>query len=419
MRARAARHVDPPVRILIVYNTALDGRSVSGVQRHFAGVSSHWIAQGHTVDFFVARAAWPVFRDLYPNSKLISSDNLFDATPYLGQTWRYAFPYAWRLVTGHIAGIPAEYDLVYACCQAVFETYPARVIARRIGAALGAKVHHVLDAQGSRAGLFDQLYLLSERWSVRLLNRRADVILCSTPPVAADFARLERRLGLTPRGTAVVGYGLDFSEVPYSADSPKEFDAVLLGRVHRHKGVFDVPSLWKAVCMRKPDSRLLVIGEGPDRAELERRCAEAGLAGSIRFTGGIPDAEKNRLMTRCRVGLSLSREEGWGLSVTECLGFGMPVVAMHLPIFDHVFPGQLDLVPLGDAARCAERVLYWLDNEPARLRQAQQGRNFIERYDYEPVAREELAALQSGVDAYRRRRGMNHRGTETQRRDGT
>ena len=25
----------------------------------------------------------------------------------------------------------------------------------------------------------------------------------------------------------------------------------------------------------------------------------------------------------------------------------MPVVAMHLPIFDHVFPGQLDLVPSG------------------------------------------------------------------------
>ena len=76
----------------------------------------------------------------------------------------------------------------------------------------------------------------SERWSVRLLNRRADVILCSTPPVAADFARLEQRLGLTPRPTAVVGYGLDFTEVPYSAEEPKEFDAVLLGRVHRHKG---------------------------------------------------------------------------------------------------------------------------------------------------------------------------------------
>ncbi|MFO1460926.1 MAG: glycosyltransferase family 4 protein [Verrucomicrobiota bacterium] len=391
------------MRILIVYNTALDGKSVSGVQRHFAGVCRHWVAQGHTVDFFVARAAWPVFRDLYPHSKLISSDDLFDATGHLGQTWRYFFPYAWRMFTGFTARIPRDYDVVYACCQAIFETYPSRRIARRIGAAFAAKVHHVLDAQGSRAGFFDQLYLLSERWSVRLLNRRADVILCSTPPVAADFARLEQRLGLTPRPTAVVGYGLDFTEVPYSAEEPKEFDAVLLGRVHRHKGVFDVPALWQEVRSRRPGSQLLVIGEGPDRGELQRRCADAGLADSIQFTGGIPDAEKNRLMQRCRVGLSLSREEGWGLSVTECLGFGMPVVAMHLPIFDHVFPGQLDLVPLGDTTRAAERVLHWLGNDQARLQRAREGRTFVEQYDYAPIARQELEALQSGVDAHRSR----------------
>jgi len=393
------------LRILIVYNTALDGRSVSGVQRHFAGVTRHWVDGGHSVDFFVARAAWPVFRDLYPRSRLISSDNRFDATPYLESTWRYAFPYAWRMVTGPFARIPREYDLVYACCQAIFETHPARAIARRIGAALGVKVHHVLHAQGGRSGFFDQLFLMSERWSTRLLNRHADVILCSTPPVAADFRRLEEDLGLTPRATEVIGYGLDFSEVAFSAEAPKHFDAVLLGRMHRHKGVFDVPSLWSAVRGKRPGSRLLVIGEGPDRAEVQRQCAAAGLGDSVVFTGGITDPEKNRLMAQCRVGLSLSREEGWGLSVTECLGFGMPVVAMHLPIFDHVFPGQLDLVPMGDTTRAAERVLHWLSDDAARIARGREGRAFAERYDYAPVARAEMAALEAGLAAHRGRLG--------------
>ncbi|MBX3731577.1 MAG: glycosyltransferase family 4 protein [Verrucomicrobiae bacterium] len=392
------------MRVLIVYNTALDGRSVSGVQRHFAGVTRHWVAGGHTVDFLVARAAWPVFRDLYPHAQLISPDNWFDATGWLNKTWRYVFPYGWRMISAHRVPMASGYDMIYACCQAIFETYPSRVLARRLGAAFGAKVHHVLDAQQSRAGFFDRLYLLSERWSTRLLNRHADVILCSTPPVAADFARLERRLGLTPRVTAVVGYGLDFSEVAYSAGAPKEFDAVLLGRIHRHKGVFDVPALWGAVLARRPEARLLVIGEGPDRAELERRCTTAGFGDRIHFTGGIADAEKNRLMSRCRVGLSLSREEGWGLSVTECLGFGMPVVAMHLPIFDHVFPGQVDLVPMGDTARAAARVVHWLADDAARLQQSRRGRDFVEQYDYAPVAQAEMEALEAGVAAHRSRR---------------
>jgi len=391
------------LRVLIVYNTALDGRSVSGVQRHFAGVTRHWVAEGHAVDFFVARAAWPVFRDLYPHSRLISSDNLFDATTYLESTWRYAFPYAWRMVTGQFARIPGRYDLIYACCQAIFETHPARAIARRQGAALGVKVHHVVGAQGSRAGFFDRLFLTSERWSTRLLNRDADVILCSTPPVAADFRRLEETLRLPPRPTKVVGYGLDFTDLPFSAEMPKAFDAVLLGRVHRHKGVFDVPDLWSAVRSKRPGARLLVIGEGPDRAEVQRRCAAAGLGDSVVFTGGIADPEKNRLMTQCRVGLSLSREEGWGLSVTECLGFGMPVVAMHLPIFDHVFPGQLDLVPMGDTNRAADRVLHWMADDAARIARGRAGRAFAERHDYAPVARAEMAALEAGVAAHRSR----------------
>ncbi|MCW5557940.1 MAG: glycosyltransferase family 4 protein, partial [Verrucomicrobiae bacterium] len=294
-------------------------------------------------------------------------------------------------------------DLVYACCQAIFETHPARAIARRIGAALGVKVHHVLHAQGGRSGFFDRLFLMSERWSTRLLNRHADVILCSTPPVAADFRRLEEDLGLTPRTTDIVGYGLDFSEVTFNAEAPKRFDAVLLGRMHRHKGVLDIPALWSAVCARRPGSKLLVIGEGPDRAEVERQCAAAGLGDSVVFTGGIADLEKNHLMMQCRVGLSLSREEGWGLSVTECLGFGMPVVAMHLPIFDHVFPGQLDLVPMGDTARAAERVLHWLSDDTARIARGREGRAFAERYDYAPVARAELDALEAGVAAHRHR----------------
>lgn len=389
------------MRCLIVYNTINDARSVSGVQRHFAGVTADWIAQGHTVDFLVARAAWPVFRELYPRSRLISSDNLFDATGRLAQTWRNFPAYAWRMVTCHFTRLPDRYDVVYACGQAIFETYAAAVLARRQRAAFAVKVHHVLAAQRPGTGLFDRLFLLTERWSTRLLNRRADLIICGTPLIAADFAQLERQLGLTPHPTVPIGYGLDLQRLPYAPDTPKKFDAVLLGRVHEHKGVFDAPPLWQAVRAQRPDARLLIIGEGAHREELQRRFAALGMTpenGAVMFTGGISDAEKDALLPQCRVGLSLSREEGWGLSVTEYLAVGLPVVAMHLPIFDHVFPGQLDLVPLGDAPRAAIRVLHWLEQPEAARRQAEQGRRFVERYDYRAIAEAELAALTAAIE---------------------
>jgi glycosyltransferase involved in cell wall biosynthesis len=393
------------VRILIVYNTVNDARSVSGVQRHFAGVTADWIRRGHTVDFLVAKAAWPVFRELYPGSDLISSDGWFDATGKLAQTWRNFPAYAWRISTCHLTRFRHRYDVVYASSQAIFETYPALVVARRLGAALAVKVHHVLATQRPPKGLFDHLYLIAERRSTRLLHRHADVIITSTPPITADFLELQRRLGLQPRQPVTIGYGLDLQKLAFQPDAPKRFDAVLLGRVHEHKGVFDAPALWQAVRAKRPDARLLVIGEGAHRAELQRRFAAAGMGpetGAVTFTGGIPDPEKDALLPQCRVGLSLSREEGWGLSVTEYLAFGLPVVAMRLPVFDQVFPGHLDLVDQGDAPAVAERVLHWLANPEAAREQAVRGRTFVERYDYRAVAEQELAALEAGC---RQRRG--------------
>lgn len=393
------------MKILIVYNSALDARSVSGVQRHFAGVVSQWVAEGHTVDFLVARAAWPVFREQFPKSRLISSDNLFDFTKNLKQTWRYLPAFAWRMITPHFVRLPDRYDVVLACAQFIYEVRPALTLARRMNATMAIKIHHVLSTQRAPAGFFDRLHFWSEQHTAKLLNRHADLILCGTPLIAADFNALEQRLGLKPSPTLSTGYGVDLARLPFSAEAPKEFDAVLLGRVHEHKGVFDAPPLWEAVRAQRPDAKLLIIGEGPQREELSRQFAALGLGeetGAVTFTGGISDAEKDALLASCRIGLSLSREEGWGLSITEFLALGLPVVAMDLPIFQHVFPRQLDLVLPRDAVAAATRVLFWLEHPELANQRAVHGRNFVTRYDHREVAQQELAALKSAVERTRK-----------------
>lgn len=299
-----------------------------------------------------------------------------------------------------------RYDLILSCAQFVYEIWPARFIARRDSAALTVKIHHLVSAQRKPTGLIDRIHFLSERISTRWLNREADAILCGTDLIARDFNALESRLGLTPSRTFSTGYGLDLEALPLSVDAEKEFDAVLLGRVHEHKGVFDVVPLWKRVLEVRPGARLLVVGEGPHRLELENRVRDAGLAASVTLTGAVSEAEKCRLLSRSRVGLSLSREEGWGLSVNEFLGIGLPVVAMEVPVFRSVFPDQLDLVPQGGIAAAADRVLHWLGHpEEARLRGIA-GREFVRRYDHRAVAERELEILREAVGRRRLGEGM-------------
>ena len=393
------------MRILVVYNSALDGKSMSGVTRYFAGVVKHWIGNGHPTDFLVARAASPIFQPLFPDSRLISSDNLFDATKYIHQTWRFLPIFAWRMLTCHFTRLPEKYDLVLSCAQFVYEVYPTMVLARRCGdAAIAVRIHHILASQRAPQSIFDHMHLKAERLATRWMNRKADAIICGTRLIERDYQALEASIGLSPSQTWVTGYGADLDTVPLSIDTPKEYDTILLGRIHETKGVFDAPGIWKIVCQSHPNAKLLIIGDGPHRKELQNRFAELGLAGRVNFTGGISDAEKNSLLGRCRVGLSLSREEGWGLSVTEFLASGLPVVAMELPIFRDVFPAQLDFISIGDVPGAAARILYWLDHPAESRQRGIDGRAFVGRYDNREVALRELEIFELALKRRRSRK---------------
>lgn len=383
------------MKILIVHNTLNDSKSLSGALRHFLFMANEWNAAGHQTDFIIARCAFPQLASFCPRSRLMSSDNWFDATRYVEKTWRYFPAYGHRMLTSHFTRLPARYDVVIASTQLIVEVYPAMVLAARQYAKLVAKVHHVLAAQPGRGGFFDKLFLWSERRTTRWLNKRADLIICGTPVVQRDFHALEKQLGLTPhRNTQPFGYGVDLASMPLAWDFPHEFDVVHLGRMHEHKGVFDMPLVWKEVVAKKPDAKLLVIGEGPHRSRTESMFAELGLGKNVRFTGGIPEKEKNDLLCRARIGLSLSFEEGWGLSINEFLAAGLPVIAYGLPIFDTVFPGQLVSVPVGDKAACAREILSLMD-APTRQRElGMRGRQFVQRYDFRNVAKQELNALE-------------------------
>ncbi len=388
------------MRILIIHNTLNDSTSVSGVLKHYAFMANEWNAAGHQTDFVVAKAGFPQLQQLAPRARLISSDNFFDATNHLAQTWRYFPAYAWRLATAHTLHLPDRYDLIYASGQFIVEVYTARVLARRQQAKFAVKIQHVLHSQPKRHGWINRLFLWAERVSARSIHRRADGVLCLSQVVADDYRALETELGLTPTATKLVGCGIDFAAIAATLTGEKKFDVVFLGRLHEQKGVFDLPQFWQSVVAQKPAARLLIIGEGPHRRETETRFQQLGLHDSVTFTGGISENKKNELLAQSRVGVSLSYEEGWGLSVTEFLAAGLPVAAYELPVFRHIFPGQLVPVPPGDWRGLAREVAALLMDETRQRAMGIAGRQFVQRYDYRQVAKEELAALQAVVNRH-------------------
>ena len=81
------------------------------------------------------------------------------------------------------------------------------------------------------------------------------------------------------------------------------------------------------------------------------------------------------------------------MAVNEYLASALPVVAYDLPVFREIFPSISRSIPQGDKNAAANALLELLANPNAREEQGLKGREFVERYDYRKMARDELQHL--------------------------
>jgi N-acetyl-alpha-D-glucosaminyl L-malate synthase BshA len=139
------------------------------------------------------------------------------------------------------------------------------------------------------------------------------------------------------------------------------------------KRVLDVVEVFRRVHEQIP-SRLVLVGDGPDRVQVEHFCRDHDLCGVITFVGNLP------LVEEALVGADLfllpSERESFGLAVLEALSCEVPVIATRaggLP--EVVAHGECGyLFPVGDVAAMAAGALELLANEPQRLAFGRAGR---------------------------------------------
>lgn len=90
---------------------------------------------------------------------------------------------------------------------------------------------------------------------------------------------------------------------------------------------------------------LTVVGDGPERGNLERLTEKLGITSFVHFTGTVPPAEVSTYLGRADLMIFPAQGEGFGLVAAEALMAGVPVVAC----WDG--GGVLDVVPPNGAGR--------------------------------------------------------------------
>ncbi|HEX8218869.1 MAG TPA: glycosyltransferase [Chloroflexia bacterium] len=177
-----------------------------------------------------------------------------------------------------------------------------------------------------------------EVWVDRLLYRLTDLILV---PSHASKQLVMQMEGIPAPYLDVTYNGVDISRFSQDAGSlgvrqelglgPEDFVVGTVGRLSADKGGQD-DLLWAARELRKshPHARLLVIGDGPLRPDLEKYAAQLGMLDNQAaiFTGTRNDVD--RLLGAMDVFVLPSHMEALPIAVLEAMSMCLPVVATRV-----------------------------------------------------------------------------------------
>jgi glycosyltransferase involved in cell wall biosynthesis len=191
-----------------------------------------------------------------------------------------------------------------------------------------------------------------------------------------------------------LGWGLDENRVevlpnPAPAERPDGAEdlppgtLVFAGRLTAQKGLATALE----ALVRVPAARLVLVGDGPDRAALEELARETGLDGRVEFRGSRPRRDVLRTLAGADAALLPSEWENLPHAAIEALAMGTPVVATAVGgVPEIVRDGENGLlVPPRDPQALAEAIERVIGDKPLRDRLAVAAAPSIAALDRERV----------------------------------
>lgn len=173
-------------------------------------------------------------------------------------------------------------------------------------------------------------------WLVRRFAIQCDEIIVPTP-VTRDYIRLigvDRPVHVHATGVEVERFQqsdpakLTILTERYNPDG--RMILVSVSRLSKEKNLdFLIAAMKELKVRRAPPFRLLVIGDGDERAPLIRKIRDAGLTSEVRLVGSVPALNIPDYLKLAQLFVFTSVSETQGMVVLEAMAAGLPVVAIN------------------------------------------------------------------------------------------
>ena len=160
--------------------------------------------------------------------------------------------------------------------------------------------------------------------------------------------------------------------------------ALIVGRMaagERYKGHDRLIAAWPRVLALVPGARLIVAGDGDDRARLERRVRDVGLSDAIQFVGQVDDGTLAGLYGDAGLFVLPSTDEGLGYVFLEAMQAGCACIGAPGAAEEIIEPGVTGVIVAADDLSALSDAVARLLAEPDEARaMGRAGRDRVEQY---------------------------------------
>ena len=332
---------------------------MGGVQKIAVRLANEFVKRGHTVDLVLAKGKGALADEVHPEVKMVdlNKNRVWLALPALGKYLLRRRPQA-LLSLGFSANVLSSVLNV--------------LIPHDFGVFISVR------SNTSRLAKNDKMWY--SRWVpsiTRVFYPLADKIIAVSEGVLEDLSSISPRAG---RRGCVIYNPVFNSEVLRKAEEPvshpwfeeKDVPIILgVGRLTPQKNFDLLLRAFKRV-RREKEARLIVLGDGNQRENLEARIEALDLGGRVDLHGFVDNPYP--FMRRASLLVLSSDYEGLPSVPIQALACGCPVVTTDCPsgpreILDDGTWGRL--VPVGDEEALAEAITESLNetHDPEYLRQ--------------------------------------------------
>jgi phosphatidylinositol alpha-mannosyltransferase len=170
----------------------------------------------------------------------------------------------------------------------------------------------------------------------------------------------------------------------------EHLNILFVGRLEKRKGLGDLLRAYRAMVLRLPQSRLIIVGDGPLRGRVESYVTRHRLPNVV-LAGYVPESVKPRYYNTADIFCApATGAESFGIVLLEALASGLPVVATEVPGYMSVLePGRDSItVPPKNWRELAGSLVILGRDAELRRRLAEYAQQKARRYSWDLVAAE-------------------------------